>query len=91
MMDSEQGSQKVTQKVTQTRKPNMWLLHVQSVREKYPDMVYKDVLQKARETYEKPKGDSPKLSPKGRDGNRTKYCSEKEQGVDQGQGKAVAH
>ncbi len=40
------------------RKPNLWLDHVKSVREQNPDIIYKDALKLAKETYkpvEKPK------------------------------------
>lgn len=35
------------------KKPNAWLIHVKAFREKNPNLSYKDVLQKARETYKK--------------------------------------
>lgn len=40
------------------RKPNLWLEHVNSVRSKYPEMIYKEVLKIAKDSYvpiEKPK------------------------------------
>jgi hypothetical protein len=40
------------------RKPNLWLEHVKSVRSNYPEMIYKDVLKIAKDSYkpvEKPK------------------------------------
>ncbi len=40
------------------RKPNLWLEHVKSVRTNYPEMIYKDVLKIAKDSYkpaEKPK------------------------------------
>ncbi len=40
------------------RKPNLWLEHVKYVRSENPDLIYKDALKLAKETYkpvEKPK------------------------------------
>ena len=34
-----------------TKKPNVWLDYVKSMREKNPDKSYKEVLQMAKETY----------------------------------------
>ena len=34
------------------RKPNSWLEHVKSVREKNPDVIYKEALKLAKESYQ---------------------------------------
>ena len=33
------------------RKPNSWLEHVKSVRDQYPEMIYRDALRLAKQTY----------------------------------------
>ena len=40
------------------RKPNLWLEHVKSIREVHPELIYRDALRLAKQTYkpvEKPK------------------------------------
>ena len=39
------------QSMEKTKKPNVWLDYVKSMREKNPDKSYKEVLQMAKETY----------------------------------------
>jgi hypothetical protein len=36
------------------RKPNLWLTHVKSIRDKNPNLIYKDVLKLAKESYTPP-------------------------------------
>ena len=55
-MDQEKKTEK-------PKRTNQWLEHVKKVREANPDLVYKEVLSRATETYT-PKGKKGKDSPK---------------------------
>lgn len=49
-MEADTKAQETIEKI---RKPNQWLEHCKGVKLENPDMIHRDILKKAKETYKK--------------------------------------